>query len=99
MATRTETKNGVTVEVDDNYQIIFIDIDRGKLPEQSSRGRVNWLVNVNVILRQGGRGIRNAKFKVTYSDSTKKIVYFKNGVQDLPNDNMLAVGDPPIGII
>jgi hypothetical protein len=99
MANRTETKNGVTIEVDDNYRIIFIDIDRGELPEQSPQGKVNWLVNVNVILRKGGRGISNAKFKVTYIDSTKKIVYFKNGVRDLPNDHMLDVGDPPIGII
>jgi hypothetical protein len=99
MAVISESKNGITIEVDDNYRIIFVDIDRGKLPEQSSRGRINWLVNVNVVLSKGGREIPDAKYKVTYTDSTKQIVYFKNGVKDLPNDRMLPVGDPPIGII
>jgi hypothetical protein len=91
-------KDGLTITVDDRYTVTFPGMP-DNLPDRRNNENIQWVANVNVTLRRGEKGFKGAKFKVTYEDAEKQLVYFKKGVRNIPPDKMLPVGDPPIGII
>jgi hypothetical protein len=94
---RKEAKE-LIVEVDDNYEIDITDIQEA-LPNTFNGSNIQWLGNVAVRLIAGKAPVKGAKFKVTHKFGKRCVYYKNNTVNRLPNNNMLPVGDPPIGII
>jgi hypothetical protein len=98
MPTNRQEKNELIIEVDDNYDIEVSDVPAG-LPATFEGSAIRWLGNVSVTLKRGKPETPGARYRVAHKDG-RQCVYFKgNRVQRLPNDNMLPVGDPPIGMI
>jgi len=94
---RKEEKD-LIVEVNDDYEINITEIQED-LPEEFNGSKIQWLCNVNVRLIPGRSEVRGARYKITHKFGRNCVYYKNNRVNRLPNDNMLPVGDPPIGII
>jgi hypothetical protein len=104
MARRFPVKEYPSIEIElsesvaKNYEVRSDKKLPPGIPNEFNGKPVEWLANVNVILRTGKQRIDRAQFKIILPQDLS-FVYFKGGVKELSSGTALPVGDPPIGII